>query len=139
MNVSLIVQRIVAFGANPWTILASVLLGCILGRHFPAEAERSSIVGKIYLDLLQMVMLPFLLSSVTMGLARILRERKLAALRPMIRKSGFGRRFIWTHTVSVSRSSRRMEGDRISPPSLPGAACRRRFRARGWRVPILRA
>lgn len=80
MKVSLIVQRIVAFGANPWTILASVVIGCVLGRYFPVQAERSSIVGKIYLDLLQMVMLPFLLSSVTMGLARILRERKLAVL-----------------------------------------------------------
>lgn len=59
---------------NPWTVLACVLAGGTFGWAAPAPAGRLGVVGTAYVDLLQMIVLPFMISAVVFSLQSLYRE-----------------------------------------------------------------
>ncbi len=67
-------QRYQYWALNPWTVLACVLAGGAFGWAMPALAERLSLVGVVYVDLLKMIVLPFMVSAVIFSLQNLYRE-----------------------------------------------------------------
>ena len=59
------------FSTNPLTVLACVMLGGLLGWAAPALSKNLSVVGLIYLDLLKMIVMPFMVSAVIFSLQRL--------------------------------------------------------------------
>ena len=62
------------FSTNPLTVLACVMLGGLLGWAAPALSKNLSVVGLIYLDLLKMIVMPFMVSAVIFSLQRLFRD-----------------------------------------------------------------
>lgn len=62
------------FSTNPLTVLACVMLGALLGWAAPALSKNLSVVGLIYLDLLKMIVMPFMVSAVIFSLQRLFRD-----------------------------------------------------------------
>lgn len=56
---------------HPVTIVGSIALGVLAGIHWPALAHSLKFVGDIYIDLLKMVILPFLVSAVILSINRL--------------------------------------------------------------------
>lgn len=69
-----------AFAINPWVVLACLALGLGIGVLQPAIGLRLSVVGDVYVDLLKMVVLPFMVSAVIFSLQRLLRSGGTAAV-----------------------------------------------------------
>lgn len=59
---------------HPVTIIGSITLGVITGIHAPDIAKSLKFVGDIYVDLLKMVILPFLISAVIVSINRLARN-----------------------------------------------------------------
>lgn len=57
-------QRIQQFILKPWVIIACLLLGFSLGLTQPAIGLELGVVGDIYVDLLKMIVLPFMVSEI---------------------------------------------------------------------------
>ncbi len=62
------------FAINPFVIFASLALGAILGLKLPAFSAQLAFVGDVYVDLLKMVVLPFMISAVIFSLQKLLRQ-----------------------------------------------------------------
>ena len=62
------------FSTNPLTVLACVMLGGLVGWAAPALSKNLSVVGLIYLDLLKMIVMPFMVSAVIFSLQRLFRD-----------------------------------------------------------------
>ena len=62
------------FSSNPWTILSSVILGALLGWAFPLLSKSLSVIGEVYIDLLKMIVLPFMFSAIIFSLQKLLRD-----------------------------------------------------------------
>jgi len=59
------------FATNPITIVASIALGVATGIYAPGIASGLKFLGDIYVDLLKMVILPFLISAVIVSVNRL--------------------------------------------------------------------
>lgn len=59
---------------NPWTVLAAVVAGAGFGAAAPGAGAALAVVGVAYVDLLKMVVLPFMLSAVIFSLQSLYRE-----------------------------------------------------------------
>lgn len=59
---------------NPLTIIASIALGILLGMHLPQVAARLEFIGDVYVDLLKMMILPFLVSAVIVSINKLARD-----------------------------------------------------------------
>ncbi len=59
---------------NPWVVFAALALGCTLGIVQPALSLQLGVVGDVYIDLLKMIVLPFMVSAVIFSLQRLLRQ-----------------------------------------------------------------
>jgi len=59
---------------NPWVILVSLLSGAVLGLSAPEIALPLGFLGDIYIDLLKMIVLPFMVSAVIFSLQKLLRH-----------------------------------------------------------------
>jgi len=59
---------------NPWVILASLLIGGLLGVYQPGLSLQLGFVGDVYVDLLKMIVLPFMVSAVIYSLQSLLRH-----------------------------------------------------------------
>lgn len=66
--------RLHRLALNPWLILAGLLGGAAAGAGFPQAAQRLGAVGAVYVDLLQMIVLPFMVSAVIFSLQYLFRE-----------------------------------------------------------------
>jgi Na+/H+-dicarboxylate symporter len=62
------------FAINPFVIFASLALGAVLGLKLPAFSAQLAFVGDVYVDLLKMVVLPFMISAVIFSLQKLLRQ-----------------------------------------------------------------
>jgi len=62
------------FLTSPITILVSIILGVLAGMHYPNESIRFEDVGSIYLSLLKVVVLPFLLATILVGVISLLQK-----------------------------------------------------------------
>jgi Na+/H+-dicarboxylate symporter len=56
---------------HPASIVGSIALGVVVGVHAPEAAKSLKFIGGIYVDLLQMVVLPFLISAVIVSINRL--------------------------------------------------------------------
>jgi Na+/H+-dicarboxylate symporter len=72
------VQRFRALAINPWIVLACVALGAAIGATVPSVGRGLAVVGTAYVDLLTMVVLPFMMSAVVLSLQNLTRERGAA-------------------------------------------------------------
>jgi Na+/H+-dicarboxylate symporter len=59
---------------HPVTIIGSIALGVVTGLHAPDVAKGLKFIGDIYVDLLKMVILPFLISAVIVSINRLARN-----------------------------------------------------------------
>ena len=62
------------FAINPFVIFASLALGAVLGLKLPAFSAQLAFIGDVYVDLLKMVVLPFMISAVIFSLQKLLRQ-----------------------------------------------------------------
>lgn len=67
-------QRVSKIVLNPWSILVCLGMGSIFGLTLPAAGRALSIIGSIYVDLLKMIVLPFMVSAVIFSLQRLFKE-----------------------------------------------------------------
>jgi len=67
-------MNIKTFLTSPWTILSSILLGVAAGIYLPAESMTLEPVGSIYISLLKVVVLPFLLATILVGVMTLLQK-----------------------------------------------------------------
>lgn len=68
------VRRYHHWALSPWTVLACVLAGGLFGWAAPSVAGKLGLVGVVYVDLLKMIVLPFMLSAVIFSLQNLYRE-----------------------------------------------------------------
>ncbi|AFL75917.1 dicarboxylate/amino acid:cation symporter [Thiocystis violascens] len=66
--------RLKNLALNPWIILLSLAGGLTLGAYLPAWSLKLAFVGHVYLDLMKMVVLPFMLSAVILSTQRLIQE-----------------------------------------------------------------
>lgn len=67
-------SRLREFILKPWVILACVAAGLALGTFFPAWSLKLAVVGDLYVDLLKMIVLPYMISTVVFSLQRLFHE-----------------------------------------------------------------
>ncbi|MEP6790432.1 MAG: cation:dicarboxylase symporter family transporter [Ramlibacter sp.] len=67
-------KKFYAFVLNPWVIISSLAAGFALGTMAPQTAIKLGFLGDIYVDLLKMIVLPFMVSAVIFSLQRLFRE-----------------------------------------------------------------
>jgi len=67
-------RRLQSLAVNPLVVLGCVLLGATLGWAAPALAAPLAVVGMVYINLLTMVVLPFMMSAVVLSLQNLYRE-----------------------------------------------------------------
>ena len=73
-------QRFKHFAASPATVLLCVLAGAYLGWAAPAFSKHLTVVGVVYVDLLRMIVLPFMVSAVIFSLQKLFRDGGTAAI-----------------------------------------------------------
>jgi Na+/H+-dicarboxylate symporter len=62
------------FSTSPWTVFSCVLLGGVLGWAAPAFSKSLSVVGLVYVDLLKMIVMPFMVSAVIFSLQKLFKD-----------------------------------------------------------------
>lgn len=67
-------RRWQAWALNPWLVLASLVAGAAFGAWQPAIARYLGVIASVYVDLLQMIVLPFMVSAVIFSLQSLFRE-----------------------------------------------------------------
>ena len=67
-------QKIQQFILNPWVILACLVLGFTLGWVLPSVGLKLAVVGDIYVDLLKMIVLPFMVSAIVFSVQKLFQE-----------------------------------------------------------------
>jgi Na+/H+-dicarboxylate symporter len=67
-------QRYKRVSMHPLTVIACVILGVMLGLAAPIFSKRLDVVGVIYIDLLKMIVLPFMVSAVIFSLQNLFHE-----------------------------------------------------------------
>jgi Na+/H+-dicarboxylate symporter len=73
-------KTIYAFVLNPWVVITSLISGFAFGSYAPQVSLKLGIIGDIYVDLLKMIVLPFMVSAVIFSLQRLFREGGTAKL-----------------------------------------------------------
>ncbi len=74
MSVADRLHRIQQVALNPWVIVACIALGAVLGSWQPRFSMGLSVIGEAYIDLLKMIVLPFMMSSVIFSLQTLFHE-----------------------------------------------------------------
>jgi Na+/H+-dicarboxylate symporter len=59
------------FSMHPLTVLACVIVGGLLGYAAPAISKNLSVVGMVYVDLLKMIVMPFMVSAIIFSLQNL--------------------------------------------------------------------
>lgn len=67
-------QTIYNFILKPWVILICLLVGFSVGMLQPEFALKLGFIGDIYVDLLKMIVLPFMISAIVFSLQRLFQE-----------------------------------------------------------------
>ena len=67
-------MSIKSFLTSPWTILGSILVGVAAGVYAPDQSAVLEPIGSIYISLLKVVVLPFLLATILVGVMTLLQK-----------------------------------------------------------------
>ena len=62
------------FLTSPWTILGSIIIGILSGVYAPTFSLNFESIGSIYISLLKVVVLPFLLATILVGIIGLLQK-----------------------------------------------------------------
>ena len=65
-------QKYRRFSMHPLTVLGCVILGGFLGFMAPSFSLNLSVVGMVYVDLLKMIVMPFMVSAIIFSLQNLL-------------------------------------------------------------------
>ena len=65
-------KKFLDLAVNPWVIISSVTLGVLIGWFAPNFSTDISVAGKVYISLLQMCILPIIITAIVSSLARLL-------------------------------------------------------------------
>ena len=74
------ISHIKSFLVSPWTILSSIILGILAGIYFPVNSMAFESIGGIYISLLKVVVLPFLLATILVGVISLLQKEGSASM-----------------------------------------------------------
>src|SRR4030067_679891 len=66
-----VIKKFLSLMLNPWIVFGSMIAGGIIGFAFPELGAQLSPIGHLYINLLQMSVIPILLTAVTGSLARL--------------------------------------------------------------------
>ena len=80
MSASVTAARLGTWALNPWVTLLSLAAGVLIGWRLPAISLPLALVGDVYVDLLKMVVLPFMVSAIIFSLQRLFRQGGAGAL-----------------------------------------------------------
>jgi Na+/H+-dicarboxylate symporter len=69
-----------SFLVSPWTILGSIIIGILSGVYLPEFSIGLDSIGSIYISLLKVVVLPFLLATILVGIIGLLQKEGSQAL-----------------------------------------------------------
>ena len=69
-----------SFLVSPWTILGSIIIGILCGVYIPDFSMGLDSIGSIYISLLKVVVLPFLLATILVGIIGLLQKEGSQAL-----------------------------------------------------------
>lgn len=72
--------RPLAWLASPWANVAALVLGGVAGTRWPAVGTALGPFGDLFLALMQMCVLPIIITAVTVSVARLLRPGQSAAI-----------------------------------------------------------
>lgn len=67
-------QRLYQLALNPWTIMSCLVAGSVFGLALPETSKALAVIGAMYVDLLKMIVLPFMVSAVIFSLQRLFKE-----------------------------------------------------------------
>ena len=73
-------QRFKRFANSPFTVLCCILFGGFLAWAAPGFSKTLTVVGAVYVDLLKMIVLPFMMSSVIFSLQKLFRGGSTATI-----------------------------------------------------------
>ena len=59
---------------SPWTILSSIVLAVIAGVYLPEDVQVFEPIGSVYISLLKVVVIPFLLATILVGVVTLLQR-----------------------------------------------------------------
>ena len=65
---------------NPFTVLGSIVVGVLAGVWYPQESQLFEGIGGIYLSLLKVVVLPFLLATILVGIVSLLQREGASSM-----------------------------------------------------------
>jgi Na+/H+-dicarboxylate symporter len=68
------VSHLKSFLVSPWTILGSIVVGVLSGVYAPEFSLNFESLGSIYISLLKVVVLPFLLATILVGIIGLLQK-----------------------------------------------------------------
>lgn len=68
------IERYYTLALSPWSIIVCVLAGAAFGNAYPLIAHNFAFIGKIYVDLLKMIVLPFMVAAIVFSLQKLTRE-----------------------------------------------------------------
>jgi Na+/H+-dicarboxylate symporter len=68
------ISHLKTFLTSPWTILGSIVLGILGGVYAPEFSTNLDSIGSIYISLLKVVVLPFLLATILVGIIGLLQK-----------------------------------------------------------------
>ena len=103
-------QRIQRAATSAWTILACIALGFSLGSVAPDYAKSLDVVGIVYVDLLKMIILPFMVSAVIFSLQKLFHEGEVGKT--------LGRLVVVILTLSLVAGLIAMAGHQIMRPGV---------------------
>lgn len=66
--------RYLRFATNPLTVISCVLVGIFIGWIAPEFSKNLTVIGVVYVDLLKMVVLPFMVSCVIYSMQKLFRD-----------------------------------------------------------------
>lgn len=104
--------RLARWAVHPAVVLAALVLGTSLGLLFPEPAARLAIVGDIYVDLLKMVVLPFMVSAIVFSLQKLLAAGGAGAL---VRRTALVFGLMLTGTVAIGVIGMHVVYGNVSP------------------------
>jgi Na+/H+-dicarboxylate symporter len=110
-------KKLQPLALNPWVILGSITIGMLLGILAPEFSLHLSFVGAIYVDLMKMVVLPFMVSAIIFSLHRLFQEggtqRILGRISMMFAAFAFVTAMVAAITLSIMQP-----GSGLSPQTL---------------------
>jgi len=68
------ISHLKTFLTSPWTILGSIIVGIACGVYVPEFSMGLDSIGSIYISLLKVVVLPFLLATILVGIIGLLQK-----------------------------------------------------------------